>query len=153
MIPPAIARRLCNPKLEAGAFASTKFDTSDDKAWFRNALLRFLSKECPLTAFSNRFYSRLSNRFEHIEHYSKHQFCQEFFLDDSGKIEFLRQTVQRPFFGDPNFTYSDIERVVSTRIKHSGLLEIYEARLRACVKRVLRAAWLHDSPGRGQLIR
>jgi len=130
MIPPAIIRRLCNPKLEASAFTPTKFDTSDDKAWFGNALLSFLAKDCPLTAFSNRLYSRLSNTFGHIAHYNKHQFYQEFFLDDASKIEFLRQTLQWPFFGDPNFTYSDVERAVSARIKHSGLLEIYEVRFK-----------------------
>ncbi|WOJ91719.1 hypothetical protein RZS28_18500 (plasmid) [Methylocapsa polymorpha] len=130
MIPPAIIRRLCNPKLEASAFTPTKFDTSDDKAWFGNALLSFLAKDCPPSAFSNRFYCRLSNCFGHIAHYNKHQFYQDFFLDDSSKIEFLRQTLQWPFFGDPNFTYSDVERAVSARIKHSGLLEIYEARFK-----------------------
>lgn len=130
MIPPAIARRLCNPKLEAGTFTPTKFHTSEDKAWFGNALLSFLSKDCPLSAFSNRVYSHLSNTFGHIAHYNKHQFYEEFFLDDSSKIEFLRQTLQWSFFGDPNFTYSDVERVVSARIRRSGLLEIYEVRFK-----------------------
>jgi len=139
MIPPAIVRRLCIPKLEASAFTPTKFSSVEDKVWFTNALLQFLAKDCPLSAFSNRFYSRLSNTFGHIAHYNRQQFYEEFFLDDVGKVAFVDQLLHWQFYGDPHYTYSDVEHVVAARIRTTELLKIYRVRLKAQIENKERA--------------
>ena len=131
MIPAAIARALCSPPLEASTFIPTKWDTAEDKAWFGNSLLKFLAADCPLTGFTNRLYRRLSMTFGHIAHHDRLGFYQNFFEDNSGKIDFLRQTLRRPCYGDPHYTYSDLERAVIARLTASGLLHFYEARLHA----------------------
>jgi hypothetical protein len=131
MIPAAIARALRSPPLEARDFTPTKFSTAEEKAWFGNTLLKFLAGDCPLTGLTERLYRRLSMTFGYIAHCDRLGFYQTFFEDDSGKIDFLHQTLRWPCFGDPHYTYRDLERAVIRRLKDSGLLHFYEARLHA----------------------
>ena len=131
MIPPAIVRALTNPPLDASDFTPTKWDTGEDKARFGNALLKFIANDCPRTTFKKPFYRRLSNTFGHIAHYNLEGFFETFFEDTSQKIEFLQQTLQWPCYGNPDYTYCDIERIIQSRIRRSGLLSIKQAQLAA----------------------
>jgi len=71
MIPAAIVRSLTSPRLEAGAFTPTKWNSAEDKAMFGNSLLKFLANDFPRNAFTKRLYQRLSNTFGHIANYAK----------------------------------------------------------------------------------
>jgi hypothetical protein len=139
MIPAATAHALRSPPFEPSAFTPTKFSTTEDKAWFGNALLKFLANDSPQTGFTTRLYHRLSLTFGHIAHFNKYGFYGTFFQDDSGKLEFLRQTIQWPFFGDPHHTFSDVERAVAARVKTSGLVHFYEMRLNTAIEQAERA--------------
>jgi hypothetical protein len=101
MFPPAVVRSLRNPRLEASAFTPTKFHSAEDKAWFGNAFLKFVADDCPKAAFTERFYNRLSKSFGQIAYFNKHGFYDNFFLDVSGKIDFLEQTLQCPVTASP----------------------------------------------------
>ncbi|VTZ23148.1 conserved hypothetical protein [Methylocella tundrae] len=120
MIPAAIVRSLTSPRLEAGAFTPTKWNSAEDKAMFGNSLLKFLANDFPRNAFTKRLYQRLSNTFGHIANYDLTGFFSTFFEDTAGKIDFLQQTLQWPCWGDPEYTYCDVERVVQTRLRRSG---------------------------------
>jgi len=139
MIPATTARAVRSPQIEPSAFTPTKFSTTEDKAWFGNALLKFLANDSPQSGFTTRLYHRLSLTFGHIAHFDKVGFYETFFQDDSGKIEFLRQTIQWPFFGDPHHTFSDVERAIAARVKTSGLIHFYEMRLNTAIEQAERA--------------
>jgi hypothetical protein len=129
MIPPAVARALVNPTLDASTFTATKWTSADDKAKFGSTLLKFIAADFPKTGFKKPFYSRLSNTFGHIAHYDLNGFYAEFFENAGGKIEFLQQTLQWPCWGDPAYTYCDVERVIQARRRKSGILAIKQAEL------------------------
>jgi len=121
-IPAAIARRLTQPPFTAGQFTPTQFASAADKAAFANKLVRFLARDCPEAAFTKGFYRALSNSFGHIAHYNLAGFYGEFFRTTADKIAFVRQTIEYPAYGVPEFTFCDVERAVRTRVGASGLL-------------------------------
>jgi hypothetical protein len=59
MIPPAIARSLTLPRLEAGAFAATMWHSAEDKAKFGSHLLRFIADGFPKANFTKNLYRML----------------------------------------------------------------------------------------------
>ncbi|MGB5083339.1 MAG: hypothetical protein WBO09_01765 [Methylocystis silviterrae] len=134
-IPAAIARMLRTPPLEPHAFAATKFHSAEDKAWFGNAFLKFLADDCPQSAFTKRFYNRLSHSFGHIAHYNRAGFYEHFFVDLAGKIDFLQQTLQWPCYGQPEHTFSDVELVLQARLSTATLLPLLIARRNADIAR------------------
>jgi hypothetical protein len=115
------------PQLTAADFTSTKFHTVDDKAWFANALLKFLADDCPRSGFTDRLYVRLSNSYGHIAHYDRQSFFEHFFLALETKVEFLEQTLQWPCYGSAEFTFCDVEILVQSRITTANLLAIVKA--------------------------
>jgi len=60
MIPPAMARSLTLPRLEAGAFVATMWHSAEDKAKFGSHLLRFIADGFPKATFTKSFYLLLS---------------------------------------------------------------------------------------------
>ncbi len=129
MLPASIERALVTPPLEPASFRPTKWSSAEDKAKFGNGLLRFIAKDAPKALFTDFLYERLSNTFGHIAHHNKSGFYQYFFETTTNKIAFLRETVQHPCYGDPEYTFSDVERVVISRLKQTNLIALYEATL------------------------
>jgi hypothetical protein len=122
MIPNAIQRALCLPKLDATQFMPTKWSTVADKAKFGDRLLRFIAEDCPERLFTTGLYRRLSLSFGHIACYNRNGFYAHFFSNRRGRVAFLDQTSSFRCYGDPAFTFSDLERVVTTRLKKSDIL-------------------------------
>ena len=122
MLPPAITRALRLPLLEPEMFCPTKWETADAKAWFGNNLLRFSAENFPEPTFTERFYRRLSMTFGHIAHYNRAGFWAHFFASQTGRVAFLEQTLGHPCYGDPDFTYNDVERAVILRLRAAGVL-------------------------------
>ncbi|MDD2878336.1 MAG: hypothetical protein PHT60_14010 [Acidiphilium sp.] len=123
MLPTVLARAIRLPLLTPEPFTPTKWDDAPIKAKFGNHLLRFIAEDFPEHMFTQKFYARLANTFGHIAHYNKHGFWSEFFLTRETKIEFLDQTIRHPCYGDPAWTYSDVERVIRARLKQSGVID------------------------------
>lgn len=121
-VPASIARRLTQPPFTAGQFTPTQFTSAADKAAFANKLVRFLAQDCPEPSFTKGLYRALSNSFGHIAHYNLAGFYGEFFRTTTDKIAFVRQTIEYPAYGLPEFTFCDVERAVGTRVGASGLL-------------------------------
>jgi len=110
-------------------FTATKFSTAADKAEFGNTLLRFIKSEWAPALFTKRFYNRLSMCFGHIAHYNCTQFYEEWFSSLAAQVRFLKHTLRFPCYGDPEYTFSDVERAIQREICNRNYLAQYELRL------------------------
>jgi hypothetical protein len=110
-------------------FIDTKFSTAADKAEFGNTLLRFIESEWEPALFTKQFYNRLSMCYGHIAHNNRTQFYEEWFSSLSAQVRFLKHTLRFPCYGDPEFTFSDVERAIQREIGNRNYLALYELRL------------------------
>lgn len=141
MLPTALARAIRLPMLTADQFTPTKWDDAATKAKFGNHLLRFIAEDFPESQFTQKFYQRLSNTSGHIAHYNRHGLWSEFFTHRATKIAFLEQTITHPCWGDPAWTYSDVERMTRARLKQSGILDWHRTLLAQERERAERAQY------------
>jgi hypothetical protein len=110
-------------------FTPTKWDTAEDKVAFAKQFVGFVRSEFAAKHFTDKFYRRLSNTFGHIAHYSRAGFWDTFFTNTADKVRFLEQTLQYPCYGDPAWTYSDVERALQKWLQADGALDRYRRRL------------------------
>lgn len=110
-------------------FIATKFSTAADKAEFGTTLLRFIESEWASALFTKSFYNRLSMCFGHIAHYNRAQFYEEWFSSLADQVRFLKHTLRFPCYGDPEYTFSDVERAIQREIVNRNYLARYELRL------------------------
>jgi hypothetical protein len=125
MLPAATVRALTIPAFTAAEFTPRQWDSAEDKARFANALMKFIAHEFPRQSFTKPFYRRLSNTFGHIAHQNLDGFYAVFFERDADKVVFLEQTLSWPHFGDPTFTFSDVERAVKRRLRSAKVIDIF----------------------------
>ena len=118
---------LLRPRFLAAEFTATKWDSSEVKAKFANDLCRFMAADFKEALFTRELYHRLSMCFGHIAHYDREGFLSAFFRDLRGKVDFLDQTLSWRCFGDPQHTFSDVERAVKARLRICDLLGAYRA--------------------------
>ncbi len=110
-------------------FTPTQWDTAEDKLSFAKQFVRFVESDFAAQYFTDRFYRRLSNTFGNIAHYDRGGFWSKFFTSTADKIRFLEQTLAYPCYGDPAWTYSDVERALQEWLSNSGLLKRYQKKL------------------------
>jgi hypothetical protein len=115
-------------------FVPTKFSSAQDKADFGNAFLHFIESEWARTAFSKSFYNRLSMCFSHIANYDAAGFYATWFTSDADRLKFLRHTLAWPCWGDPEFTFCDVERAIQQEIRKRNYLARYELRAAEAVR-------------------
>ena len=115
-------------------FVPTKFSSAQDKADFGNAFLHFIESEWARSAFSKSFYNRLSMCFGNIAHYNLATFYETWFTSDTDRLEFLRHSLQWPCWGDPEFTFCDVERAIQQEIRKRNYLARYELRVAESVR-------------------
>ena len=106
-------------------FTPTKWETAKDKAAFANRFVLFVQSDFSAQHFTDKFYRRLSNTFGHIAHFNRGGFWSEFFTTTADKVRFLEMTFQWPCFGDPAWTYSDVERALQAWLQADGTLARY----------------------------
>jgi hypothetical protein len=112
---------LVRPRFTSAEFTPTKWDSAEAKADFANKLCQFIAADFKESLFTKAFYNRLSMTCGHIAHYNREGFFGTFFRDLAGKADFLEQTLQWPCFGDPAWTYCDVERAVQRRLRQCDL--------------------------------
>ena len=110
-------------------FTPTRWDTAQDKRWFAQQFMRFVQGDFLVKYFTERFYRRLSNTFGHIAHYNRDGFWSTFFTTTVDKLRFLEQTLEHPCWGDPAWTYSDVERALQAWLQADGTLARYRRKL------------------------
>jgi hypothetical protein len=106
-------------------YTPTKFSTAQDKEKFYKQFQKFVESDFARSKFPKWFYTRLSMTFGHIAHYDQHGFYGEFFTSTKGKAEFLKQTLLHGCYGDPAFTYSDVEKDLQAWVREQRLFEKY----------------------------
>lgn len=109
-------------------FTATKFSTAADKAEFGNTLLRFIESEWASALFTKSLYSRLSMCFGHIAHSDREGFFERWFTSEPKRLEFLRNTLDWPCWGSPEFTFCDVERASQEVLRQRNYLARYELR-------------------------
>lgn len=109
-------------------FAPTQWEAADKKASFAKQFIKFVQWDFSKKQFTKAFYQRLSMTFGNIAHYNLGGFYEEFFSSTEGKVKFLRQTLAHPCYGDPAWTYSDVEKALQQWLRHNGVMEKYEQR-------------------------
>ena len=107
-------------------FIPTRWSTAEDKARFGNALLHFIDSGFARNLFTDRLYDRLSNCFGHIAHYNLTGFYEEWFLSLTAQVRFLEHTLRFPCYGDPEFTFSDVESEVQREVRNRNYLLRYQ---------------------------
>ncbi|HUZ97372.1 MAG TPA: hypothetical protein VMU57_20910 [Edaphobacter sp.] len=133
----------------AQEFTATKFRTADEKAKFANHFFRFVSSSFAETLFTQAFYERLSNTFGHIAHNSKAGFYDEFFRNAKDQLRFLDQVVKWPCYGDPAWTFSDVERAIQDEVARQHLVERQELCVDEEMRQVDMTISHHARPKRG----
>jgi hypothetical protein len=114
----------------ASEFVPTQWDTAEQKAKFANQFAKFVLSDFAASRFPHWFYNRLSMTFGHIAHYNQGGFYSTWFADTAGKLDFLKRTVEHPHYGDPSFTYSDVEKVLHEWVRANGFITTYTDKLR-----------------------
>jgi hypothetical protein len=110
-------------------FTPTKFSTAADKAGFGNHLLRFIESEWAQAHFTKDFYHRLSMCFGHIAHVDRSTFYETWFTCDHDRLRFLEKTLKWPCWGDPEYTFSDVERAIQQEVRKRNYLARYQLRV------------------------
>jgi hypothetical protein len=110
----------------AEQFMPTQWSTGQDKADFANNFVRFVEGGFASADFSAEFYNRLSQTFGHIAHFDRGTFFKEFFTCSADKLKFLQQSVDHESFGDPKFTFCDVERLLRDWLIESKTAERVE---------------------------
>jgi hypothetical protein len=118
----------------------TKFSTTADKAAFGNTLLHFLDAGCARGLFTRKLYNRLSMTFGNIAHYDIRGFYSTWFDSDHHRLAFIENTLRWPCYGDPEFTFSDVERAVQRVVRERN----YLGRYRLLAAEALRAAEISE---------
>ena len=113
----------------AKEFMTTKWDDGQTKANFGRQFIKFVESDFDQRLFSQAFYRRLSMTFGHIAHFNRQGFFETFFTTTADKVRFLRMTLAHPCFGDPAFTYSDVERALQSWLLERGIVAKCEQRL------------------------
>lgn len=105
----------------ADQFTPTQWSTAADKAKFANHFVRFFERGCKQTLFYDWFYRRLSMTFGNIAEYNRMNFWEKWFGFSSSQQIFLQKCANWPCYGDPKFTYCDVEKVLIKWIIEKGL--------------------------------
>jgi hypothetical protein len=122
----------------AEQFTPTEWNSAEDKAKFANHFVRFVESGYKPSLFEKWFYTRLSNTFGHIAHYDRGGFYATFFETLRDQLRFLEITAGNyglysdrsgGICGDPQFTYSDVERALRNWARENQLVEKAKAAL------------------------
>jgi hypothetical protein len=121
-------RRILMPKVPfvAAQFVPTQWNTAEAKAKFGNTYLHFVDSEFQRSLFTKQFYNQLSNCFFHVAHYNLHGFYEVWFTGLANRLRFLEHTLEFPCYGDPAYTFSDVEREIQREVRRRNYVERYE---------------------------
>jgi hypothetical protein len=110
-------------KIDLPEFTPTQWSTSEDKKRFAQAFIRLVEGNFKQTLFPKWFYQRLSNCFYNIAYYNQYGFYEEQFSTTARQCRFVSNCLNYPCYGDPRFTYSDVERFLQTWLQDNGIAD------------------------------
>lgn len=97
-------------KFSADQFTPTEFATAAQKARFANNFVQFVLSGFDRKKFPKWFYTRLSMTFGHIAHYNQEGFYATWFSATDKQRKFIDRLREWVAYGDPKYTFSDVER-------------------------------------------
>lgn len=106
-------------------FTPTQWSTTAEKADFGNKLLRFIEAGWKRSMFTKKLYNQLSNTYGHIAHFNLTGFYEEWFTNDADRLRFLEHLLESPCYGQPEFTFCDVERALQREIRLLNLVGRY----------------------------
>lgn len=112
----------------AGMFAATEHTKVQEKAEFANRLGSFIINGFRPGDFTNIIYSRLSQCFSHIAHYSREGFYGVWFSSQAKQDEFIKYTLEYKSRGNPKFTFTDVEQEFQTWLGEQDIQVKVEAK-------------------------
>lgn len=112
-------------KFTADQFTPTEHADAKAKARFANQFVAFVKSDFTHTKFPNWFYTRLSMTFGHIAHYNQHGFFDTFFSTPKGKVRFIQVCFQHPCYGQPEFTFCDVEKALQEWMREEEITDKY----------------------------
>lgn len=104
-------------------FTPTKWNTAEDKAKFARHFQRFVEKGFPESMFNKAFYNRMSMMNGHIAHYNQGGFYEAQFGTSLRRAEFLSDWANSRANGDPEYTWSDVEKVLAIWLRDNPQYE------------------------------
>jgi hypothetical protein len=60
--------------------------------------------------------------FGHIAHVDRPTFYETWFTSDQGRLHFFEKTLKWPCWGDPEYTFSDVERAIQQEVRTRNYL-------------------------------
>jgi hypothetical protein len=111
-------------KFTAEMFTPTEWSTAADKAKFANHFVRFVQSGFKETMFPKWFYKQLSMTFGHIAHYNKNGFYSTWFATPDARVDFIKNCIAWGAYGDPEYTYCDVENALKAWLVKSGTLGV-----------------------------
>lgn len=99
-----------NGFFSAAKYEPTKWSTREDKQNFALKLVRFVESGFNPNLFHKELYTRLSMCFGHIAHFNKYGFYETWFSTPERQADWLAYVSTRTIYGDPGWTFSDVER-------------------------------------------
>lgn len=105
-------------------FTATAHSTVQDKQKFAAHFKRFILAGCPPKLFHKWFYQRLSLCFGMIAHYNQQGFYDTYFTGLNGRLQFVSECLAWPCYGDPAYTYSDVEQYLQEWLKVEHVYDI-----------------------------
>ena len=106
----------------AEQFIPTEYKTAKDKAKFANHFADFVLNGCPESKFPKWFYIQLSLCFRHIAEFNREGFYAVWFSDADKRLHFINHCIIHPCYGQPEYTYSDVEKALIKWLKEGVLL-------------------------------
>ena len=104
-------------------FTATQWDTAENKEKFVNHFKQFVKKDFPESMFNKSFYNRMSMMRGHIAHYDRGGFWHTWFDTSERRADFLKHWASNPAYGDPEWTWSDVEKVIQIWLKENPQYE------------------------------
>ena len=115
-------------------FTATQFDSAEVKAAFGNHFLHFVASDSSGHCSRSRSTTAFRCASHIFAHHNVFGFYETWFADDRAKLSFLVHTLRFPCYGDPAFTYSDVEREIQREIRRTTLVSDYQRRVEAATR-------------------
>ena len=103
-------------------YTPTEWDTTQEKDKFEKQFKAFVLSGFKRNKFPKWFYIRLSMCFGMIAHYDQNGFYETFFTTPEHKRDFIHACAMHRCYGDPAYTYSDVEQVIREWIINVNIL-------------------------------
>ncbi|WP_326581857.1 hypothetical protein OIE69_44345 (plasmid) [Actinacidiphila glaucinigra] len=126
LAPTRVLPRGTLPRITADACTPTQWATAEQKARKANLFLVFIEEGLCSDRFTTALYRTVSGHlFGHIAHFDRAGFADTWFTTPATKAAFIDHALRRRVYGDPAYTWSDVEEHIQHALQaHPGLRDL-----------------------------